>query len=130
MGCFLSLISTQGLKASRGSPSSEVDLEHPRTTPSTSQGYSRGIFSQGTPTVLLHLLRPVDRKHSIWVHRHQNTADIGLLIDSGLSDKVIVAAYGPLFMLLSKESLTSETLAWLLASCYHQALYSPRGPML
>lgn len=34
-------------------------------------------------------------------------------MDSDLSDKVIVATCGPLFMLSSKESLTHATCVWL-----------------
>lgn len=95
MSCLLSLNSwlkgIQGLPKLRSGPGTPQDNTLP-----ASHRYSRGVFSEGTPTVLLHLLGPVDRKHAIWVNRHQNTADIGLLMDSVLSDKVIETTCGPL----------------------------------
>lgn len=38
----------------------------------------RRILSQCPPTVLLHLLRPIDSKHLIRVHRHQDATNVCL----------------------------------------------------
>lgn len=55
----------------------------PQETPgyplSQPQRHSRGVLGQGPPAVLLHLLRPVNSKHLVRVHRHQDAADVRLL---------------------------------------------------
>lgn len=68
----------QGRGAGGALSSDRGTQETPGQPPPHPQRHSRGIFSQGPPAVLLHVLRPVDFKHLVGVHRHQDASDIGL----------------------------------------------------
>lgn len=98
VGCQPLAAPTLGLGAGRDSPGSGRGTQETRGEPHPQpQRHSRGIFSQGPPIVLLHLLWPIDSKHSVRVHRHQDAADVGLLGRQGLQSLCLLVALLPSF---------------------------------